>query len=82
MSTKMQEAFVLAGEQGTVTPIHVFYRERAVIVEIERHPEIARRFAHGRAGSDERRPPGQGRCHPRCRRNRPRRAAHRAVAGE
>jgi hypothetical protein len=44
MFTKMQEAFVLAGEEGSVTPIHMFYREWAVIVEIERHPEIARRL--------------------------------------
>ena len=44
MFTKMQEAFVLAGERGSVTPIHMFYREWAVIVEIERHPEIARRL--------------------------------------
>ena len=44
MSTKMQEALVLAGEQDSVTPIHMFYREWAVIVEIERHPEIARRL--------------------------------------
>jgi hypothetical protein len=36
MSTKMREAFVLAGERGSVTPIHMFYREWAVIVEIER----------------------------------------------
>jgi len=38
----MQEAFVRAGEQGSVTPIHMFYREWAVIVEIERHSEMAR----------------------------------------
>jgi hypothetical protein len=44
MFAKMQEAFVLAGEQGSVTPIHMFYREWAVIVEIERHPETARRL--------------------------------------
>src|ERR1700728_3828728 len=44
MFTKMQQAFVLAGEQGSVTPIHMFYREWAVIVEIERHPETARRL--------------------------------------
>ena len=44
MSTKMQEAFVQAGAQGSVTPIHMFYREWAVIVEIERHPEIAGRL--------------------------------------
>ena len=44
MFAKMQEAFVQAGERGSVTPIHMFYREWAVIVEIERHPEIARRL--------------------------------------
>jgi hypothetical protein len=32
MFTKMQEAFVLAGERGSVTPIQMFYREWAVIV--------------------------------------------------
>jgi hypothetical protein len=35
MFTKMQEAFVRAGEEGSVTPIHMFYREWAVVVEIE-----------------------------------------------
>lgn len=44
MHAKMQEAFVRAGEEGSVTPIHMFYREWAVIVEIERHPEVARRL--------------------------------------
>jgi hypothetical protein len=44
MFAKMQEAFVRAGEEGSVTPIHMFYREWAVIVEIERHPDIARRL--------------------------------------
>jgi hypothetical protein len=44
MFTKMQEAFVRAGEEGSVTPIHMFYREWAVIVEIERHPDVARRL--------------------------------------
>jgi hypothetical protein len=80
MFTKMQEAFVLAGEQGTVTPIHMFYREWAVIVEIERHPEIARRLhtAEQALMSDD----------PEVREAAIRaageivRAAHRAVAGE
>ena len=40
----MQDAVVRAGEQDSVTPIHMFYREWAVIVEIERHPETARRL--------------------------------------
>jgi hypothetical protein len=44
MFAKMQEAFVRAGEEGSVTPIHMFYREWAVIVEIERHPDVARRL--------------------------------------
>jgi hypothetical protein len=44
MFTKMQEAFVRAGEEDSVTPIHMFYREWAVIVEIERHPETSRRL--------------------------------------
>jgi hypothetical protein len=80
MFTKMQEAFVLAGEQGSVTPIHMFYREWAVIVEIERHPETARRLhmAEQALMSDD----------PRVRDAAIRdageivRAAHRAVAGE
>jgi hypothetical protein len=44
MFSKMQEAFVRAGEEGSVTPIHMFYREWAVIVEIERHPDVAHRL--------------------------------------
>jgi hypothetical protein len=44
MYSKMQEAFDRAGEEGSVTPIHMFHREWAVIVEIERHPETARRL--------------------------------------
>ena len=44
MFTKMQDAFVRAGELGSVTPIHMFYREWAVVVEIERHPEAALRL--------------------------------------
>ena len=44
MFEKMQAAFVRAGEEGSVVPIHMFYREWAVIVEIERHPDTARRL--------------------------------------
>src|ERR1700744_4821268 len=44
MFAKMREAFVRAGEESSVTPIHMFYREWAVIVEIERYPEVARRL--------------------------------------
>ena len=41
MLTKMQDAFVRAGQLGSVTPIRMFYREWAVVVEIERHPATA-----------------------------------------
>jgi hypothetical protein len=44
MFAKMEEAFVQAGERGSATPIRMFCREWAVIVEIERHPEAARRL--------------------------------------
>jgi hypothetical protein len=44
MFEKMQAAFVRAGDEGSVIPIHMFYREWAVIVEIERHPQIASRL--------------------------------------
>jgi hypothetical protein len=44
MFTKMQDAFVRAGEENSVTPIHMFYREWAVVVEIERHPGTATRL--------------------------------------
>jgi hypothetical protein len=44
MFEKMQAAFVRAGDEGSVVPIYMFYRERAVVVEIERHPEIASRL--------------------------------------
>ena len=44
MFAKMQDAFVKAGEENSVTPIHMFYREWAVVVEIERHPEAALRL--------------------------------------
>jgi len=44
MFEKMQAAFVRAGEEGSVVPIHMFYREWAVIVEIERYPQTASRL--------------------------------------
>lgn len=40
----MQNAFVRAGEENTVLPIHMFYRQWAVIVEIERFPAVAARL--------------------------------------
>jgi len=47
MFTKMQEAFDRAAKEGSVSPIHMFYREWAVIVGIERHPDVARRLHEG-----------------------------------
>lgn len=40
----MQHAFVKAGEENSVVPIHMFYREWAVVVEIERFPSVAARL--------------------------------------
>lgn len=37
-------SLIRAGEEDSVTPIHMFYREWAVIVEIERHPQTAMRL--------------------------------------
>ena len=34
----------MSGEEGSVTAIHIFYREWAVVVEIEHHPGLARRL--------------------------------------
>jgi hypothetical protein len=41
---EMQRAFVQAGEDDSVLPIRIFYRRWAVVVEIERHPDRARRL--------------------------------------
>ncbi|QNP72686.1 hypothetical protein IAG44_26845 [Streptomyces roseirectus] len=40
----LQSAFVRAGDEDSVVPIRMFYRQWAVVVEIERHPETARRL--------------------------------------
>lgn len=40
----MQQAFVRAGDEDSVLPIRMFYRQWGVIVEIERHPVTARRL--------------------------------------
>lgn len=40
----LQKAFVRAGDEDSVVPIRMFYRQWGVIVEIERHPETARRL--------------------------------------
>lgn len=40
----LQRAFVRAGDEDSVVPIRMFYRKWGVVVEIERHPETARRL--------------------------------------
>lgn len=40
----LQRAFVRAGDEDSVVPIRMFYRQWGVVVEIERHPETARRL--------------------------------------
>ncbi|MCX4908641.1 hypothetical protein [Streptomyces sp. NBC_00878] len=40
----LQNAFVRAGDEDSVVPIRMFYRQWGVVVEIERHPETARRL--------------------------------------
>ena len=80
MFEKMQAAFVRAGEEGSVTPIHMFYREWAVIVEIERYPEVAHRLhAAERALQSEDAEIRQAAVHEA---GEIVRAAHRKVAGE
>jgi hypothetical protein len=44
MFAEMQEAFARSCEEDSITPIHMFHRKWAVIVEVERHPEIAHRL--------------------------------------
>ncbi|MFI1482947.1 hypothetical protein [Streptomyces sp. NPDC020747] len=40
----LQKAFVRAGDEDSVVPIRMFYRQWGVVVEIERFPETARRL--------------------------------------
>ncbi|WP_405887800.1 hypothetical protein OG762_14840 [Streptomyces sp. NBC_01136] len=40
----LQRAFVRAGDEDSVVPIRMFYRRWGVVVEVERHPETARRL--------------------------------------
>ena len=40
----MQTAFIRAGDEDSVIPIRMFYRQWGVIVEIERHPQTAARL--------------------------------------
>ncbi|QEU94337.1 hypothetical protein [Streptomyces kanamyceticus] len=40
----LQKAFVRAGDEDSVVPIRMFYRQWAVVVEIERYPDTARRL--------------------------------------
>ena len=51
----MQKAFVEAGENGSIVPIRRFHLHWGEIVEIDRHPETARRLraAEGAMASDD-----------------------------
>ncbi|MGW3950553.1 hypothetical protein ACWEKM_06230 [Streptomyces sp. NPDC004752] len=40
----LQKAFVRAGDEDSVVPIRMFYRQWGVVIEIERHPQTARRL--------------------------------------
>ncbi|MET7538573.1 hypothetical protein [Streptomyces sp. NPDC005507] len=40
----LQRAFMRAGDEDSVVRIRMFDRQRGVVVEIERHPETARRL--------------------------------------
>jgi hypothetical protein len=44
MFEDMQKAFVRAGEENSIVPIRMFYRQWGVVVAIERRPETARRL--------------------------------------
>jgi hypothetical protein len=76
----MQATFVQAGDENSVLPIRLFYRRRGVVVEVERHPETARRLHTAERAMDD--------PDPETRRRAVReagdivRAAHREVAGE
>jgi hypothetical protein len=48
----MQKAFIRAGEEDSVVPIRMFYRQWGVIVEIERYPQTARRLHAAEAAVD------------------------------
>ncbi|WP_419995571.1 hypothetical protein [Streptomyces boninensis] len=48
----MQLAFVRAGDEGSVVPIRMFYRQWGVVVEIERHPGVAARLHAAWAAMD------------------------------
>jgi hypothetical protein len=41
---EMQQAFVRAGDENSVLPIRMFYRQWGAVVEIERHPATAPRL--------------------------------------
>lgn len=61
--TEMQAAFVRAGEEDSVTPIHMFYRQWGVVIEIERHPNTAARLHAAERAVDDHDPRcGRRRC--------------------
>lgn len=75
----MQKAFVQAGDEDSVLPIRMFYRHWGVIVEIERHPETARRLHAAERAVDSEDPDARSRAIREA--GDIVRAAHREVAG-
>jgi len=74
----MQQAFVRAGDEDSVVPIRAFYREWAVVVELERYPARARRLHAAEAAMDSEDP--EVRAHAVREAGEIVRAAHRRVA--
>lgn len=52
----MQAAFVRAGEEDSVIPIRMFYRQWGVVIEIERHPGTAARLHAAEHAMDDANP--------------------------
>lgn len=76
----MQKAFTRAGDEDSVVPIRMFYRQWGVVVEIERHPETAQRLHAAEAAMDS--PDADVRAQALREAGEIVRAAHREVAGD
>jgi hypothetical protein len=75
----MQAAFVRAGDEDSVVPIRMFYRQWGVVIEIERHPRTAARLHAAERAIDDPDPDVRARAIREA--GEIVRAAHRAVAG-
>ncbi|MGH3312968.1 MAG: hypothetical protein ACRDP3_20690 [Streptomyces sp.] len=75
----MQRAFVQAGEDESVVPIHMFYRRWGVVVAIERQPDVAQRLRAAEQALNDEDPEVRARAIREA--GEITRAAHREVAG-